>query len=461
MNKTKRLILIIALLVILSALGIRHAVNIVKDGAQAYLYGYPLVLMDATRQTHTQPETGRGLVNHFAHVSGFPDHNFRQVVRPNNDTLYSNSWLDLTSEPLVLSVPDTAGRYYVMPFMDAWTNVFASVGSRITGTETGDYLVAGPNWHGETPSDLKLIRSPTNISWLIGRIQTNGKKDFSNVHNLQRQFFLTPLSRWGRGNANPGFFITNDNQNIASENPSARVKQMPAGEFFAHLCRLMGFLPPAEADGPVLQILAKFGMSPGKVYDIEQLGVVRRFLLKKAVEISRQKLSEMSTQDRSSENNWAVVREGIGVYGTAYNIRAFVALIGLGALTPAEAAYPNSQLDQNGDPLSGQHRYRIHFEAGQTPPVDAFWSLTMYNEQGFLIDNPIRRYALGDRDELQYNSDGSLDIFIQHQQLTENESNWLPAPAGKFAVTMRLYLPKAEFLSGAWQLPFIEKIDSP
>jgi len=145
MNKTKRLILIIALLVILSALGIRHAVNIVKDGAQAYLYGYPLVLMDATRQTHTQPETGRGLVNHFAHVSGFPDHNFRQVVRPNNDTLYSNAWLDLTSEPLVLSVPDTAGRYYVMPFMDAWTNVFASVGSRITGTETGDYLVAGPN----------------------------------------------------------------------------------------------------------------------------------------------------------------------------------------------------------------------------------------------------------------------------------------------------------------------------
>lgn len=175
--------------------------------------------------------------------------------------------------------------------------------------------------------------------------------------------------------------------------------------------------------------------------------------------MANSKLQEIAETDRSTENNWAVVRNGIGVYGTDYNVRAFVSLIGLGALPPEEAAYPNAAKDGEGQPLSGKHAYRIHFDAGKTPPVDAFWSLTVYDEKGFLIENPIDRYTIGDRDALTFSSDGSLDILIQHERPEGNISNWLPAPADDFAVTMRLYLPKPDFLDGHWKLPPIERLN--
>lgn len=459
MSKTKWVVVITGLLVITSVIGVRHSIQLLKDGAQAYLFGYSLVLMDTTRQSMTHSDHGKAPVNHFAHVRSFPDHKFRQVVRPNNDTLYSTAWINLTSEPVVLSVPDTEGRYYVMPFMDAWTNVFASVGKRTTGTGPGNYLVAGPNWLGVLPEDTKLIRSPTNMIWLIGRIQTNTESDYSKVARLQSQIKLTPLSRWEKGEANQAFITGDKPAQITSDNPSARVEKMSAGQFFAELSRLMGKYPPAAADQPILKILAEFGVTPGKPFDINELGFLRRFLLQKAVGLAHNKLVEISASDLSSENGWAVRRSGIGVYGTDYQVRAYVSLIGLGALTPKEAAYPNSKKDNEGNPLSGMHSYRIHFEAGKTPPVDAFWSLTVYDDLGFLIENPIHRYMIGDRDNLTFNSDGSLDILIQHQQPTGDTSNWLPAPAETFAVTMRLYLPKAEFLDGRWKLPPIERIN--
>jgi hypothetical protein len=458
MSKIKWIIIIVVLLAIIG-LGVRYSIQVLKDGAQAYLFGYSLVLMDTTKQSLTHSDHGRAPVNHFSHVRAFPDHNFRQVVRPNNDTLYSSAWIDRTSEPVVLSVPDTEGRYYVMPFMDAWTNVFASVGKRTTGTKAGNYVVAGPNWLGELPEDTKLIRSPTNITWMIGRIQTNTESDFENVARLQSQFKLTPLSRWKKGEANQAFIVGDKPSQVASDNPSARVGKMPAGRFFAELSRLMGKYPPAAADQSILKILSEFSIVPGKSFDINELGFPRRILLQKAVELAQSKLIEISESDLSSENGWAVRRSGIGVYGTDYQVRAYVSLIGLGALTPEEAAYPNSKKDKEGKPLSGKHSYRIHFEANKTPPVNAFWSLTVYDDLGFLIENPIRRYTIGDRDNLTFNSDGSLDILIQHQQPTGDTSNWLPAPAETFAVTMRLYLPKAEFLDGRWKVPPIERIN--
>jgi len=459
MNRKLRIALSIVMLAVLAFLGVRHALRTMQDAARAYLFGYSLVLMDATRQSFTHPDHGRAPVNHFSHGRSFPDHNFRQVVRPNNDTLYSSAWIDLAKEPLVLSVPDTAGRYYVMPFMDAWTNVFASVGKRTTGTAAGNYLVAGPDWIGKVPEDMQLIRSPTRLTWLIGRIQTNMQPDFANVNRIQDQIKLTPLSRWLTGEANPAFTSGDQPEHEVSDNPSARVEKMPVGQFFSELSRLMVDNPPAPADKPVLDILAEFGIEPGKPFDINRLGFYRRFLLEKSVSIARNRLNEIAEMDLSSENNWAVRRSGIGVYGTDYQVRAYVSLIGLGALEPAEAAYPNASKDGTGEPLSGKINYRIHFDRGQTPPVDAFWSLTVYDENGFLIDNPIRRYTIGDRDQLEFNADGSLDILTHHRQPEQRVSNWLPAPAGPFAVTMRLYMPKPEFLNGTWKLPPIEKRD--
>ncbi|MBU3915690.1 DUF1254 domain-containing protein [bacterium] len=460
MSRFKRYLVIGAVIVALVAVSIQQGLQIVREGAQAYLFGYSLVLMDSTRQVMTDPLSGRAPINHFAHIQSFPDHNFRQVIRPNCDTLYSTAWIDLSPEPLILSVPDTAGRYYVMPFMDAWTNVFATIGNRTTGTGPGHYLVAGPEWRGSIPDDVKVVRSPTNMTWLIGRIQANGVNDFPNVYRLQKGFTLTPLSRWNQRAANPGIMKIDDPSAIKkTKDPSAIVERMEAGEFFAILSRLMKEQPPANADAPVLKTLAKFGIEAGKPYQINELGIARRALLKKSMEIARGKLKEIADSDRSSENNWAVIRDGIGVYGTNYNVRSFVSYFGLGALMPAEAAYPSSEKDREGLLLSGKHRYRLHFEAGKTPPVGAFWSLTMYDKRGFLIDNPIRRYAIGDRDPLRFNEDGSLDILIQHNRPTQGESNWLPAPAEPFAVTLRLYLPKEEFLNGSWKLPPIERIN--
>ena len=459
MRKMKWFLIVVVIFVLASVAFALQGVKMLKQGAQAYLYGYSLVLMDTTRQVTTGTDDGQTQVNHISHVRAFPDHLFRQVVRPNCDTLYSSAWFDLTREPVVLSIPDMGDRYYVMPFMDAWTNVFAYVGTRTTGRGPGNFMVAGPDWKGAVPEGVKEIQSPTNMTWLIGRIQTNGKQDFPNIHRLQDQITLTPLSRWEMAQPNPGFVEKDDPSDSRFKSPMAMVAGMNAHEFFSTLARLMGEQPPSAADGPMLKTLAKFGVAPGMPFNLKELGFMRRLMLTKAMEVTRKKMDDIAKSDRSSENKWAVLREGIGTYGTSYDVRALVSMIGLGALEPAEAVYPNANMDITGKPLEGSHRYRIHIDAGQTPPVDAFWSLTMYDERGFLIDNPIGRYAIGDRDPLAFNPDGSLDILIQHKQPESKVSNWLPAPVGAFAVTMRLYLPKADFLDGTWKLPPIERIN--
>jgi len=448
------------ILAALLATGAWQAVQTMKDAARTYMFGYPLVLMDVTGQVMTDPRTGKAPVNHFSHVQVFPDHLFREVVRPNNDTLYSTAWLDLSHEPLVLSVPSMAERYYVMPFMDAWTNVFAMVGTRTTGAGPGNYMVAGPDWKGEIPADVKVIHSPTNMCWLIGRIQTNAESDIPNVNKLQRQFKLTPLARWDSRRANPSVVRTGELSKVMTANPSQMVEKMSAGEFFARLGRLMKEEPPAATDAPVLEILKRFGVEPGRPFRIDNISIVRRLLLEKAVSIARRRLQETAERDRGrrEENNWALVRSGIGVYKTDYELRAFVAMIGLGALPVEEAAYANAKKDRDGKPLDGRNRYRVHFAADQTPPVDAFWSLTLYDKEGFLVNNSIHRYTIGDRDSLSRNRDGSIDIFIGQDFPITGSTNWLPSCRGPFEVTMRLYMPKQGFLDGTWKPPGIEKI---
>jgi len=466
MIRNKRLWIILGVAAVVLAIGVYQSVRIFKDGVQAYLFGYPLVVMDVTREATADPLTGKKLPsNHFVHAVSFPDHNFRGVVRPNNDTLYSSAWFDLSSEPVVMSVPDTVGRYYVMPFMDAWTNVFAMVGKRATGTGRGDYLLVGPDWKGAVPDDVKVINAPTNMLWLIGRIQVNGKNDLQNVYALQKQFKLTPLSHWASRQPNPAYTVsaemTRAVEKIKKINPSAKVEKMPAGEFFARLSILMGKHPAAKEDAPVMKMLTGFGIVPGQSFKMDDLNFVRRLLLSKAVAVTRSQMKEVAKlrTGKTPENGWGISRKGVGVFGTAYDVRAFVAAFGLGALPPEEAVYPAAFMDGEGKPLNGGNRYRIHFDAGKTPPVDAFWSLTLYDETQFLVDNPIHRYTIGDRDELKYNPDGSLDIFIQRDRPAQRESNWLPAGEGAFSLTMRLYMPKASFMNGQWKLPAVERID--
>lgn len=453
----KKILVTVLLVLLLAGLAASYALGKFGTAARAWLFGYPLVLMDATSRAsaaHFGPDDR----NRFIHSSTFPDHRFRAVVKPNNDTLYSAAWLDLSGQPVVLSVPDTQGRYYVMPLMDAWTNVFAMVGKRTTGTGAGSWLIAGPDWEGATPAGLELIRSPTDLVWLLGRIQTNGRDDVPAVTTLQQQFTLAPLSLWQEGRHNPPL-ETGAVPADREVSPKEEVAQLSAAEFLARMTRLMQAQPPAAADAPVLAEFAGLAILQGQVFDLEQSGPVERLLIERGVAYMRDHLPDELARRRTVENGWFIPRGSIGNYGTDYGMRAGVALVGLGALPPAEASYPSTSVDSAGRPLSGEYRYRIRFAPGETPPADAFWSLTLYDDEDYLVDNPIGRYAIGDRDPLVYQPDGSLDLRIQHEQPPERASNWLPAPAGNFTLTLRIYMPRDVFLEGKWSPPAVERLE--
>ena len=435
------------------------SVNYLKRVADAYVYGYPLVIMELTRQAITGAGThSNSQSNNFNHVQAFPDHTFKNVVRPNNDTLYSIAWLDLAEQPLVLTVPNTQGRHYVMPLMDAWTNVFAAVGKRSHGTEGGDYFIVGPNWSGDTPAGLERIDSPTNMVWLIGRIQTNGKSDIAAVTELQQDFTLTPFEPWQAGVVQRGA-ISRIDSDAAKSDPAQQLQDMSGVEFFTQLSTLMMAQPPADADRDAVANLASIGLKLGETFAADTYNPLASLLMDKAIAITHRKIRQKLGDPARLENGWAIQRDSMGVYGTNYPVRAVVAMIGLGALPPSEAAYPNTRLDSGGQPLSGEHDYRIHFAANELPPVDAFWSLSMYDAGGFFIKNPIDRYVIGDRDDLTFNDDGSLDLLIKHGLPLTPYANWLPAPKGEFALTLRLYNPQERFINGDWQLPLVTRVE--
>jgi hypothetical protein len=421
----------------------------IKVGSQTYLYGYPLLVMEKSRLAMQGVD---GFRNKFHHKHNLPDHSFRTVVRPNNDTLYSIAWLDLTDEGQVLSVPDMGERYYVMPFMDAWTNVFATVGTRETGIQEGDYLITGPHWKGDVPEGLPQIKAPTNMVWLIGRIQINGDLDIAPVSAIQKRFKLASQTQWLAGEIQA--FYTSDDHNLAqSISPNKQVEAMTSTEFFTELSRLLKTQATLSGDESILEILAHVGVVPGQDFDTENHGWLNTKLYNFIFKVTKKKLIEKLENGRSKENGWNITRDSIGNYGTNYNFRAAVTKVGLGALPPVEAIYANASVDFKGQALSGTHQYIIHFPAEQMPPVKAFWSITMYDENGFLVESAINRYLIGDRDLLKYNDDGSLDIVIQYEQPEKNTENWLPTPIGTFALTMRLYLPQKSILDGSWKLP--------
>lgn len=441
----------IGVAILLVIAGIYGAFAHVKVAAQAYVYGYPLVLMELTRRSQASASPP----NEFSHGQVFPDHTFRNVVRPNNDTLYSIAWLNLQDNPVVLSVPDTQGRYYVMPLMDAWTNVFATVGKRNQGTTAGKYLITGPDWQGEAQPDQNIITSPTNMVWIIGRIQTNGPEDVENVARLQEQFSLTPLEPWVTGKSMVDHSGARSVAMDTQKDPSQQIYDMSGKQFFSLFSELWSAQAPSPADAEIVETIASIGLVPGKQFSA---GLLSAWLLDLAKHYTHQGITRQLAKKTALENGWSVRRELIGTYGTHYGVRTGVAMVGLGALPPEEAVYPNSTQDAEGQPLTGSRSYRLHFPAGETPPATAFWSVTVYDEAGFLVQNPIGRYAIGDRDPLVFNPDGSLDLYIQHAAPERMQTNWLPSPPDNFALTMRIYLPEQKFLQGHWRLPAVERV---
>jgi hypothetical protein len=431
-----------------------------EAGVEAVVYGLPLVIMDLTRQKTSnvaKPEAFAAPVNQFAHVRAFPDSSFKDVVRANVDTLYSTAWLDLSREPIVLTVPDTRGRHYLMPMVDAWTNIFASPGKRTTGTKAGHFAITGPGWSGELPKGVQELKSPTNMVWVIGRTQTNGPKDYKAVHAVQDGYRLTPLSAFGKPYVAPEAPV---DPNIDMKTPPvAQLQAMSAEAFFNRMAALLKDNPPPAAEAPLLEKLARIGIVPGQKFDPSKLDPAVAKGLEKSVAVAMEKLTAASKEMGAPVNGWRVPPMILANFGAEYGLRAVVALVGLGANLPADAVYPSAYVDNEGKALSGANKYVLRFPKGEAPPVNAFWSVTMYDPDSFFVANPLNRYALSSWMPLKRNPDGSVELYIQHESPgKDREANWLPAPAGEFNLTLRMYWPTDKdptILNGTWKAPAV------
>lgn len=431
-------------------------------GVEAYQYFYPLISMDITRRVMTNVPSGVkpgvGPMGVFQHMKTFPAAEFRDVVRPNFDTLYSVAWLDLTKEPVVVSVPDTNGRYYLLPMLDMWSDVFAVPGKRTRGTGAANYAVVPQGWKGELPEGIEHIESPTAYVWIVGRTQTNGPKDYENVYKVQEGYKITPISQWGK-EALPVEFVQDANVDMKTP-PVDQVNNMPADKYFSYGAELMKINPPHVTDWSQVARLKRIGIEPGKSFDLASAPPEVQAALERAVKDGLAMMKEKIPTLARVVNGWQMNTDTMGVYGNFYLKRAIIALVGLGANQPEDAVYPINIADADGNPMEGTDKYVMHFAKEELPPAEAFWSLTMYDEEGFQVANPLNRFSIGDRDELKYNADGSLDIYIQSDSPgKDKESNWLPSPAqGLISVTMRLYAPKVMALDGRWAPPAIKRV---
>jgi hypothetical protein len=432
-------------------------------GVDAYLYFYPLVTMDITRKqsVNIEPgkEFGKGPMNTFVSIPEYPPADLKAVVRINFDTLYSIAWLDLTKEAQVVSVPDTDGRFYLLPMLDMWTDVFASPGWRTTGTLAGNFLVTPPGWSGSIPEGFARISAPTPYIWVIGRTKTDGAADYPAVHKIQAGYKVTPLSRWGT--APEPVTVKIDPSVDMKTPPKTQVDTMPADKYFTYAAELLKLHPPHLTDEPIIALMKRIGIERGKSFDFDKLDPAVKKALERAPEEAQRLMTwKMATIARVA-NGWSMNTDTMGVYGNYYLKRALVAQLGLGANLPEDAIYPLNLFDDTGKPLDGANKYTLHFDKGATPPVNAFWSITLYDSEGFQVANVLNRFAVSSYMPFKTNADGSLDLYFQNESPgAAKEANWLPAPKGDFNLCMRLYGPKSEALTGKWNPPPVMRIQA-
>ncbi len=435
----------------------------VKDSVDAYIYAYPLVTMDMTRKQLTNvPDAtkipGRGPMGQMVKLRTYPAVDDHAVTAPNADTLYTMFWVDVSSEPWVLSIPDMGDRYFLLPMLDGWTNVFQVPGKRTTGDKAQKYAITGPGWSGTLPAGVTEIKSPTGLVWMLGRIYCTGTPaDYAKVHALQDKFQLVPLSSYGK----PYKPLANEVDDNFDMKTGVRdqVDAMGIMEYFKYFAKLMKTNPPAAADAPMVATMAKIGLVPGQDFDDSKLSALDKEAIKAVPKLAQVKILEFFKSIEPT-NGWRVINKNIGEYGTDYLQRALVTAIGLGANRPQDAIYPTALKDADGHDFDGTKHYVLHFDKGQTPPAKGFWSITMYDADYFFVPNALNRYTISTRDKLATNADGSVDIYLQSDSPGKGkEANWLPAPKAKFIPMMRLYWPSEtppSIIDGSWKPPAIK-----
>ncbi len=433
-----------------------------KIGAEAYIYGYPLVTMEMTRRVMTNtdiPKDNHASMGQFHNARTYPDAAFRDVTAPNADTLYSTAWLDLAKEPYILSLPDEGDRYYLMPMLSGWTDVFQAPGKRTTGDKAQKYAIVGPGWKGRLPDGVPAYNSPTDMVWVLGRTYCTGTpEDYKAVHALQDKYSLVPLSSYGKSYTPPKGKV---DPKIDMKTPvREQVNNTDAGEYFKLLATLLKTNPPAKADALMVEKLSKIGLVPGKDFDIAKLDPAVQKGLQYAIKPALEKIAGHMKDAGKTINGWVYPVPG-GEYGTDYLQRTTIAFFGLGCNRTKDAVYPTSETDADGQPYSGANKYVLHFASKkELPPVNGFWSLTMYDANYFFVANPLNRYTLSARNDLKENADGSIDLYIQNESPgPEKEANWLPAPKDKFVLMLRMYWPKEKdpsIIDGTWQPPAVK-----
>jgi len=440
-----------------------------ETAKDAYIYAYPLITMELTRRVSTNVAEPAGIfapMGQFAKLRQYPDASFNTVTAPNADTLYTVVWLDVSKEPWVISIPDMKGRYALFPMLDGWTDVFQVPGKRTTGTAAQKYAITGPGWSGTLPAGVTEYKSPTGMVWLLGRIYCTGTPDdYKAVHALQDQMAAVPLSSYGKAyTPTPG---TVDSSIDAKTAVREQVNAMNGASYFKLFAELLKTNPPTADDAPMVAKLAKLGIVPGQDFDASRLEPGVAAGIAKAPKSAQDRIAAWMKEslvagDSKLVSGWTFTMK-TGLYGTNYLQRALITWFGLGANRPQDAVYPTSEGPELIAKYNGANKYILHFDKGQLPPVDGFWSLTMYNAQYFFVANPINRYSISARNSLKSNADGSTDLYIQADSPGKaKESNWLPAPKDDFVLMMRLYWPKEKdpsILDGSWKVPGVTKVN--
>jgi hypothetical protein len=436
----------------------------------AYIYGYSLITTDVTRvQMSNVPkvEEMRAPTGTFFNIKGYPPATYRGVSATNADTLYSVAWLDL-SEPQVFSHPEIKDRFFTFELVDLWMIVKDSVGTNTSGAKAMTYLFTGPGWKGTVPAGMTHISFPTRYMIILGRTYAlDTKKDLAKVHALQAHYKVVPLSAYGKPykfkappvNPNPGFSMT--------EAPQKAIAALGTTGYFNLMTKLMdGPAPPLPEDGPMLARMAKIGIVPGMSFDPSKLDPAVQAALKDVPEMAVKRMAAAWESLGKDVHGWRVTTVG-GRYGTNYLERGAWALRGWPSQLPNVSVYPTTYVDSTGQKLSGANKYTLTFPKGQLPPVNpqAFWSITMYENTPtglWFYPNPLNKLTVSPRNKLKYNKDGSLTLYFQHKSPgKDKEANWLPAPEGLFALTLRMYWPNAtppSILDGTWSPPGVEKV---
>jgi hypothetical protein len=439
--------------------------SLAEAAEAAYAFTYPLVTMEVSRRQATNvpvpvPGTPAAPTNQPGSLDAVPEAGFDAVVRPNVDTLYTSLFYDVSREPLVVSMPDTDGRFHLAQVMDAWSNVEASPGSRTLGADVGAYAFAlvGPGWEGELPAGVIEVPVDTSTGWLLTRIAVDADDpdDVAAVNALQEQITATPLSVYGTAYDPPVNTRLHPDWPAADVQVADYLADLSAQEYWDLYAEARSHAQVAPEDRALLRELAGWGWSPYTRLDLGELPAAERRVWEQAKDDAFAEIAEGPAEEPVA--GWSGVGDAVGDYGTDYEARAATAYALFAANLPEDAVYAMSQADASGTPYAGGEEYVLHLEADEIPDVEAFWSITLYDEAGFLVENPVGHSAIRGED-LVANPDGSVDLYLQSESPgAELESNWLPTPAdGGFTLALRAYWPGADLLDGTWSMPGVTR----